>query len=308
MPDDHGDKFFASFGMEALAIDPPKALLDAFLAHQGVSDVSMSAPSTHEPRRKVHLQLPPRLCTPSDAGNDPPNGEPEADEEPPLATGPSVSKEGIQNHDELSTVRLSPLLQDAILVGVGVLDEELNKAAGDGVQRPVLGGRAIVHRHDSRLVVVWVAQAKMGVRHYCSCGGENSEENVSARVRTAVSSSCRHASALALALRDVIAHLRCSSAFDLLRKYPMLNNLRASSAEALSVEVENSSDGSRAHVVGYNGVWSGLLTSPLRARRSRPVCMHVPCRTRSAFCIRSCAVKPPLGGYSGSENGDGDEA
>lgn len=312
MSTDDGKKFFAALGMEALAFYPPKAMLEAFLCHDGAADASLaSASGDQEVRRKSRPKpLARRGTVSNDVGalDGLSDDDPAGDGQPPGAgSGASqqMAKDGRARSNDISSTRLASRLQDAILLGVGVVNEELNSSRVDGMQRPVLGGRAIFHRLKKQSVVVWAAMANGVVGNYCSCGGENLEENVSARVRTAVSSSCGHAAAHARALRAASVHLQCASTADFLNKYPALNNSNAVVSHAVAVKVVDEVDGSRAHVVGYNGIWSIVLTAPLRARRGRPVCTHIPCRTRSSYCVHSCAVQPPLAGYGGFDAGDG---
>lgn len=92
--------------------------------------------------------------------------------------------------------------------------------------------------------------------------------------------------------------MRCSSVDNLMLKYPSLNSATAIASEAVAVKVEEEGDGRR-----YSGAGCVVLTASLRARRERPACTNIPCRTRRSFCIHSCAVKAPLARYAGWENG-----
>lgn len=308
-----GHRFFASLSLEALAIYPPAAMLDALLLHEASPDDVQRPPGDPQSRRKTQPRRPPRVVE-SD-GDGPPDEPPVADqdsvEQPPRAESGAGQppKDGDVDRNELSSMRLSSRLQDALLQSVGVIDEELRMTGVDGMQKPVLRGRAIYHRYRKKSLVVWAARASSSVVCYCSCGGDSLQENVSARVMTQQSSTCGHAGAHAQALRAAAAHLRYASPVELLQKHPTLDNSKAVASQAIAVKVEEEEDGRRTHVVGYNGIWSVVLTASLRARRSRPVCTHVPCRTRSSFCVHSCSVKPPLGGFGTVDGGAaGDEA
>lgn len=203
-------------------------------------------------------------------------------------------------------VALSSRMQDGVLQGLGVLNEELHGNGDLGVLQPIAFGRALYCADVKKSLVVWAAATDQDVACYCSCGTDKKDENVSALVRTGRSSSCRHASALAVALRGAADHLRCPSVRTLLRAHPSLDNAKASRTSVEAVLVSDNKDGSRVHVVAYDGIWAVVHTAPLRARRGRPVCAHLPCRTRSTMCVHSCAVKAPQTGYGAFEDGSDD--
>lgn len=188
-------------------------------------------------------------------------------------------------------------LQDAILEGLGLLDEELNRNNVASVVPPVLRGSSIFYSRASTSFVVWAAALKANVCFYCSCGAENGEENAAARLRMGVSSRCRHAVAFALALRGVAQHVLCASVADLLHRYATFDNSGATATHVTAVEVEVDNAGQRTHVVRYNGIWFVVKPPQTHSRRSLPVCKDLPCRKRRTYCLHSCAVKPPIAGY-----------
>lgn len=303
-----GHKFFASLSLEALAIYPPAAMLDALVMYNESPDDVQRAPVEFRSRPKTQPRRPLRVVEGDGDGLGEPSAADQGGFEHSLrAEGDTGErpKDGDVDRNELSIARLASRLQDALLQSVGVLDEELRMTTVDGVQRPVLRGRAIFHRYRKRSLVVWAASTSRSVACYCSCGGDSLQENVSARVMTRISSTCGHAAAYARALSAAAAHLRYASPVELLQRHSTLDNSKAAASEAVVVNVEAEEDGRRTHVVGYNGIWCVVLTAALRARRSRPVCTHVPCRTRSSFCIHSCAVKAPLAGYGADDGGAG---
>lgn len=224
---------------------------------------------------------------------------------PPLLDGgPARSKHAVvAPPHQFVVAALSSRMQDAVLQGLGVLNEEIHGHGDLGVLRPVASGRALFCADAKKSLAVWAAATSQGVSFYCSCGTDKKDENVSALVRTGLSSSCRHASALSVALRGAADHLRCASVRALLHAHPSLDNAKASPTNVEAVLVSDKSDGSRVHAVAFDGIWAVVHTAPLRARRGRPVCTHLPCRTRSTTCVHSCAVKAPQAGYGAFGDG-----
>ena len=303
-----GEPFFAHVGAQALGFYTPQAMLEALLHYRGADTGVVAEPprlgSDNARRRKDALRppiaAPPRRTT---DGMLPPNlslGAKALPVRSPLA-------EGVQ---DFSIGTLAGHLQDAILVGLGLMHGDLQSTKRKAVfVRPVFGGKGVFYSQGPDSFVVWasVTDSTGSVRCYCSCGGEDLKENVGARVRMGVSSTCSHAVAHVLALRAVALKLLCASVPDLLRRRP---NLDASPSRPTDVHAEPAfvgKDGRSVHVVAYNRIMCVVVTPPTAAKQTRPVCRHVPCRTRNVLCVHSLAVKPSAAGYDGFYDEPGNE-
>lgn len=321
--EDEQPRFFACLGKTAFEFFPPKSMLEALTHHSSTaSKVGKAAAGVRAAGSNALKQVKrkPRVAGAVLRADDAENDDVHQPEAQPLVDGPRARGpvSGSAGADLVLAPPLACRLQDAILQGMGVLNEELDAQAAPGVLRPVASGRALYCADVQKSLVVWAATCDRGAAFYCSCGTESKDENVAALVRTGRSSTCAHASALEIALRGAAQHLRYASVPALLRAHPSLDNTKASPTDVETVMVINESDGKRVHVVGYNGIWSVVYTAPVQARRGRPVCANLPCRTRSTMCVHSCAVKPPQAGYgafgdgsdadagTGEENGDSD--
>lgn len=147
----YGKMFFACLRMEALASYPPSANLHALLSYRGLpADVPAAflAAEGDLPRPKASPRIPQRPFEGSDGG--PASGDLSLDDgdeselPPPAARGVRAAT-GVDSWSrlELSNFQLSALLQDAVLQGVRVWNEELGTVRLHGMQKPVLGDRAI---------------------------------------------------------------------------------------------------------------------------------------------------------------------
>lgn len=126
----------------------------------------------------------------------------------------------VLRRDSIST--MSARLQDAVLVGIGLLQEDVVASnATRELLRPVLWGRAIVFSKAS--IVVSAAVKNKNVAFFCSCGSDSLDENVGANVRMGDSSTCHHAVAYSLALLAVAKYLMLASVTALLSRHPVLN-------------------------------------------------------------------------------------
>lgn len=312
--------FFASLAGEALDFYLPQDLLQALLHHRG-GETGVEAVPIGANRQAAHPgpatedhpnldDLPPHGKLPREGAARQPRAERRGAPPRPERPKTTLEADGGGLSGGASIAALAGKLQDAVLVGMDLLQEDFRAPGGaDAIVQPGHGGRAIFFSHARSSFVVWAATTVAGgVGFFCSCGGEGMADNVTASVRSGVSSRCRHAAAHALALRDVARHQLCSSVPDLLQRFPALDNARAGADDVVSVPVFEEETGRSGHIVGFNRIWCIVITPPRWSRQSRPVCSHVPCRTRSSYCIHSCAVQPPAGGYGGFEiDSDGDD-
>lgn len=314
-------RFIASLGDKALGIYPPEEMLKALMNHRAAPMTFLKATAGVRPGGALLEKKGMRAQRRSASGaQDQGRAGEDADDKSggdavdlpqgatPLGGRQARSKLAAFAPTHPSSVAvLSSRMQYAVLQGLGVLNEELHAHGDLGVLRPVASGRALFCADVKQSLVVWAAVTDQDAACYCSCGTDKKDENVNALVRTGKSSSCRHASALAVALRGAADHLRCPSVRALLRAHPSLDNAKTSRSSVEAVLVSDDKDGARVHVVAYDGIWAVVHTAPLRARRGRPVCAHLPCRTRSAMCVHSCAVKAPQTGYGAFGDGSDEE-
>lgn len=290
-----GAPFFSALGAEALAYYPPAELLQALLHHREY-DVEVRAVPFLRARGSNARRAPHPASVPPELAGRPPRGE---------DTG---LPQGHEADGASSSTAMSSEMVDALLVGTGlVLPDEEQVGSRGAVTKAALGGRAVfVRGATGDPFVVWAASSKMSILSFCSCGTPSKDENVEARVRTSQSSSCRHADAYMAALRGIAEHVQCTDLRALLTSFPALDNAAANSLDVCTVEMHALDDSAALHIVGFIRIWSVVHTPAARTRKARPVCRHVPCRSRTTHCIHSCAVKPPLGGYGGFETGKGD--
>lgn len=319
--DDARVRFFASLGDKALGIYPPEEMLKSLMNHRAAPVTYQKATTGMRPGGALNAKKGIRAQRRRSPGaQDHGCGGDEADDESggdgadrPEAPTPLEGRQArpkpaaVTPPPPLLVAALSSRMQDAVLQGLGVMNEELHGLGDFGVLRPVASGRALFCADAKKSLVVWAATTTQGAACYCSCGTDKKDENVSALVRTGLSSSCRHAAALAVALRGAADHLRCPSVRALLHAHPSFDNATSSRTNVEAVLVSDNSDGARVHVVAYDGIWAVVHTAPLRARRGRPVCAHLPCRTRSTMCVHSCAVKAPQTGYGAFGDGSDNE-
>jgi len=148
-------------------------------------------------------------------------------------------------------------LQDAILVGLGLMHRDLQSSKKNAVfAKPVFGGKGVFYSQGPDSFVVWasVMEKTGSVRCYCSCGGEEMKENVGARVRMGVSSTCSHAVAHLLALHAVALKLLCESVADLLHRRPNLDGSPARPTDVNAEPAFEGKDGRSVHGVAYNRI------------------------------------------------------
>lgn len=306
-----GTPYFAQLGGSALGFYTPHDMLAALLHHRG-SDTAVRAvrPRTAtggDGRRRDALR-PPATAAPRVVMDDflpGAGGLPDASlgakalpaKSPSLAGGPDVLLSALTGH-----------LQDAIMVGLGMLQQDVRSSMSKAaLVRPVFGGQGVFYAHGSDVLVAWAAAKDGAIGFYCSCGGEELKENVGSRVRTGNSSSCRHAVAYSLALRAVAQRFMCGSVPELLRMHPTLDAGQSTGTDVDTTSVFEGDDGRATHVVSYNHILCVVQSPPSTAKQRRPVCRHVPCRTRNVRCLHSLAVKPSQAGYGPFEDGaDGD--
>eukprot|EP00168_Porphyra_purpurea_P011660 TRINITY_DN2968_c0_g1_i2.p1 TRINITY_DN2968_c0_g1~~TRINITY_DN2968_c0_g1_i2.p1 ORF type:complete len:310 (+),score=43.41 TRINITY_DN2968_c0_g1_i2:831-1760(+) len=201
-----------------------------------------------------------------------------------------------QNH---SIGTLVGHLQDAVMIGIGLMQHDLRSSSSEAVLvRTVSSGRGVFYAHGAEVFVVWAASTDEVFGCYCSCGGDELNENVGARVRTGVSSSCTHAVAYSLALRAVSIHVMSAPLPSLLHQYSVLNGIGVKDTNVDAFPVFKGADGHATHVVAYNKILCIVQTLPTLAKHRRPICCHVPCRTRNVRCLHSFAVKQSAAGYS----------
>eukprot|EP00168_Porphyra_purpurea_P003783 TRINITY_DN1439_c0_g1_i5.p1 TRINITY_DN1439_c0_g1~~TRINITY_DN1439_c0_g1_i5.p1 ORF type:complete len:326 (+),score=46.69 TRINITY_DN1439_c0_g1_i5:369-1346(+) len=283
--EDDGFFFFALLGAEARGIYPPEELLRALPRHPGADGNVRPVPVPRGPKaaRPPSPDAPP-LGSPGRAGL---SRSPKA--QPKSTAQPNVDA-------------LSGQLLDALLVGLGLVHSDVGLAGAMGpVTKVVRDGWAVFVRSAIEApFVVWAGTNNSGVCAFCSCAVKN--ENVRALVRTATSSSCRHAAAYMLALRGVASNLLCSSIRNVLKQFPSIDNSAVNTLNVDAVEVQALDDSAALHVVGHQGNWCVAHSPEVRTRKVPPVCQSVPRRTRNVHCIHSMAVKPPVAGF-----GDFDE-
>ena len=302
---EYHEPFVAYLADEALGVYLPEELLETLLDYGGDDGDVRAVPLCAAKRRRPQA---PAISRGSPQGNDAEDHHPEG------GCGRAAPTPRRAPHRrpvaDMSILNLSGQLQDAVLVGIGLLHEDFRAAGAVGpVARPLCGGRAVcVAGGGGSPFIVWSATNKGSACFYCSCGTDALDENVGARVRMGDSSTCRHAIAHTLALKGVAAHVRCESVAALLKRFPAIDNTHARAVDVHCEEVSSRLDGSAMHGVGHNRIWGVVNTPPRKTRKVRPVCHHVPCRTRNAHCIHSCVVKPPVDGYRGFEDqsSDGD--
>jgi len=307
---DGGTPYFADLGGSALGFYTPQDMLEALLDYRGsvarVRAVRPRMASGSDSRPRDALRPPaaaaPRLVA-DDAlaagGSLPPDASlgakallPKA---PPLSGGQDFSVGTLVGH-----------LQDAVMVGLGLMPLDVRSSRSKAaLVRPVFGGRGVFYAHGIEAFVAWAAAKDGVVGCYCSCGGDDLKENVGARVRTGVSSSCSHALALLLALQAVARHVMCTSVPELLRRHQAVDGGRVSATDVQAEPVFEGADGRAAHVVAYNRILCVVQTPPTLAKQRRPVCRHVPCRTRNVRCVHSLAVKPSAAGYGAFDDEPG---
>ena len=283
--------YFAALGAEALGFYPPAELLQALLQHRGAG---------------LNVRAEPMVGTRGPDGT-------RAASPDPLPSGASRARSrGVGAAQQAFDVEgraafvaaLSCQLLDALLVGLDLVlpDVELMGRKGPVIV-PVPGGRAVFVRSATEApYVVWAAATKTSVCTFCSCGTASKDENVGARVRSSKSSTCMHAEAYSQALQQAVKHFLCSTTRALLRLYPAIDNFSVNALHVDTFMMQPLPDGAAIHVVGYNHIWCIVHTPGARTRKTRPVCQHVPCRTRNSRCLHSFAVKPPIGGYGGFNN------
>lgn len=308
-----GSHYFAQLGGSALAFYTPQDMLEALLYYHGSSErVRAVRPrqgaSSDGGRRDVlrsPVGQPPQPATLAAADAD--QGLP-----PLLSLGSKTLRpqpRPLAEGEDHSIAGLVGTVQDAIMIGLGLMQLDVRTAKSKAaVVRPVFGGRGVFYALGADVFVVWAALTGGAVSSYCSCGGQELKENVGAHVRMGMSSSCAHAAAHILALRAVALHVVCASVPDLLRLYPSLDGSLVTPADVQAVQVFEGDDGRATHVVAYNQLLSIVQTPPTQAKQRRPVCRHVPCRTRNVRCIHSLAVKPAAAGYGGFDDDGGDGA
>lgn len=221
---------------------------------------------------------------------------------------PGGQRGGAKNDEDFAA--LASALEDAVLVRLCVVsDDVILPGSSDAVIRPACQGPAVFYLKGNTAFIVWTAIMNERVSVFCSSGTESLNENVGAGVRTCASCKCLHAAAKSISLHGVAQHLHLPSVCAILRRHVALDNARANPDDVSVVPAFDSIDGRAAHVVAYNRLWCVLITKPERWQMPRPLCRHVPSRTRSSFCVHSCAVKPPLHGFSefafGSNEEDG---
>lgn len=273
-------RFFASLGCKAIDIYQPQAMLDALLHYRGARPVHTvqlaEDPQSGTPNQNAskNAAKPPRFTAGSKQEGAPAEGQ---QDQPPLqlTRAPRWAAAGA---DTVSISIICWELQDALLEGLGLLDQQLRSRNVSRVHRPVMGGRAVYHSEGKSSFGVWASSVKQGVAFFCSCGADALSENVSARTRMGAYYTCRHAVALALALHGVARHVLSPSVADLLRHYGALDNANADSTNVDTVEVLADKDGRKVHSVGYSRISCVVNTPPDRIRRGRPVCAHIPFR------------------------------
>lgn len=309
----NSSRFLPSLGCEAIDIYQPQAILDALLHYRGarsVHTVQLAAdPQSGTPNQNAskNAAKPPRFTAGSKQEGAPAEGQ--QDEPPPQLT--RAPRRAAAGADTVSICIFCGELQEALLEGLGFLDQELRSRNVSRVHRLVMEGRAVYHSEGKSSFGVWASSVKQGVAFFCSCGADALSENVSARTRMGASSTCWHEVALALALHGVARHVLSPSVADLLRRYGALDNANADSTNVVTVEVVADKDGRKVHSVGYSRIWCVVNTPPDRIRRGTPVCTHIPCRSRNTYCVHSCSVKAPMAGYGGFNDAsasDGDDA
>jgi len=298
---DDAPPFFAHLGGSAIGVYTPQDMLEALLHHRG-SGARLRA---GRPRLAAGIDggrrdalRPPAAAPPRRVDHDTPL--PDASlgakgllQRPlPLAKGQDFSIGALTNH-----------LQDAILVGLGLIPRSIRTSGSKAaVVCPVFGGRGVFYSLGIETIVVWASTKDGVVACYCSCGGDDLKENVGARVRSGVSSSCSHAIAHSLALRAVALHLMCTSVPNLLRHRRALDGAHAVSTDVEAALVFEDDGGRAAHMVSYNRIMCVVQTPPRMAKQRRPICRHVPCRTRNVHCVHSLAVRPSAAGYGGFDD------
>ena len=290
--EEHHEPFVAYLADEALGVYLPEELLEALLDYHGDDGDVRALPLRVAKRGR---QEAPARRRGDDAEDHHPDGGRSG-----AAAGPRRAPRRRPVVDT-SISTLSGQLQDALLVGIGLLHEEFRATGTTGsVTRPLCGGRAVcVFGGGGSPFVVWSATKKGVAGFFCSCGTDAMDENVGARVRTGESSTCQHAAAHALALKGVAAHVGCESVLALFQRFPALDDAHARAVDVHCEEISSLYDGSAMHGVGHNRIWCVVKTPARKTRKVRPVCQHVPCRTRNSHCIHSCVVKPPVDGYRG---------
>jgi len=201
-------------------------------------------------------------------------------------------------------------LQDAILVGLGLMHGVFQSIKKNAVfVKPVFGGKGVFYSQGPDSFVLWasVVDNTGSIRCYCSCDGNELEENVGARVRMGVSSTCTHAVTHFLALHAVALNLLCDSVADLLCRRPNLDGSPTCPTDVHAELAHEGKNGRRVHVVAYNGIMCVVVTPPTAAKQRRPICRYVPFRTRNVLCLHSLALKPSASGYEGFDDNRGND-
>eukprot|EP00168_Porphyra_purpurea_P011659 TRINITY_DN2968_c0_g1_i1.p1 TRINITY_DN2968_c0_g1~~TRINITY_DN2968_c0_g1_i1.p1 ORF type:complete len:191 (+),score=32.20 TRINITY_DN2968_c0_g1_i1:912-1484(+) len=149
------------------------------------------------------------------------------------------------------------------MIGIGLMQHDLRSSSSKAVLvRTVFSGRGVFYAHGAEVFVVWAASTDEVFGCYCSCGGDELNENVGARVRTGVSSSCTHAVAYSLALRVVAIHVMCASVPSLLHQHSVLNGSGVKDTDVDAFPVFQGADGRATHVVAYNKILCIVQTPP----------------------------------------------
>lgn len=296
--------FFAQLGGEALDFYTPQNMLEALLHHRG-SHTHVAAVARREAGGKGgdrrDAVRPAEAAAPPLALDDP--------LPPDLSLGGKGLPPGQRATalgQDFSVGTLVGHLQDAIMVGLCLTHEEFRTSASTAAfMQPVFGGLGVFYALETDVFVVWASRKDDKDGCYCSSGGADLTENVGARVRMGLSSTCSHAVAYVLALRAVSLNLLCASVTDLLRRRPALDG---SGTCPDDVRVAPVHDG-QSYVVAHNRIVCVVSNPPPSAKGRRPVCRHVPCRSRNIICLHSLAVKPSAAGYGdfdSNPDGDGD--
>lgn len=299
--------YFAQLGGSALGAYTPQDMLEALLHYRGyergvVAARPQTAAGTNAKGRNA--LRPPAAAPPQRESED---GLAQGGSLPPDASlgakalRPAPALPEAAQHLDIGA--LVGCLQDALMVGLGLIHQDVRPNRSKvAVARPVFGGRGVFYARGAEVFVAWAAAKDGAVGCYCSCGGDQLKENVGARVRTGTSSSCRHAAALCLALHALAQHLLCASVPELLCLHPDLDGGSIAAMDVGVVPAMQGDDGGAAHVVAYNGILCVVSTPPDAAKKKRPTCRHIPCRTRNMLCVHSVAVKPLAGGYGGFDD------
>lgn len=291
--------YFAELGGSALGFYTPQDMLQALLHHRGsIKGVNAVRPTREGAvygRRRDALH-PPAAAARRRGTND------DQREDGCLPPDASLVKSlppklPLAAVEDMSISALTGHLQDGIMVGLGLRDLDVRTSSSkSALVRPLFGGRAIFCSHGQDVFVVWAATKDDAIGCFCSCGGDMLNENVGARVRTGESSTCRHAVSLSVALHAVANHTMCRSVPDLLRKHPSLDGGLVEGTDVDTCLVSDDDVGRGTHVVSYNHIFCVVETPATMAKQRRPVCRHVPCRTRNVRCLHSLVIMPSAAG------------